>query len=146
VGKWSKLGREDVKSPGGGVDLDGGPLPSSYPLLKEGIERFFITDINNPAASARAQSELFIMLDAFAARPTNTYDPASGVPTEWAPVQGQMQFNHLPGGCNVLFMDGHVEFVRYKTDPIGCDPNAVPAHYTGLYFGGWSHLLGGQGN
>jgi prepilin-type processing-associated H-X9-DG protein len=21
--------------------------------------------------------------------------------------------NHIPGGCNVLYMDGHVEFVRY---------------------------------
>ena len=21
-------------------------------------------------------------------------------------------FNHIPGGCNVLFMDGHVEFVK----------------------------------
>ena len=31
--------------------------------LREGIERFLITDINNPAASAKAQSETFIMLD-----------------------------------------------------------------------------------
>jgi len=22
-------------------------------------------------------------------------------------------FNHIPGGCNVLFLDGHVEFIRY---------------------------------
>ena len=22
-------------------------------------------------------------------------------------------FNHVPGGANVLFMDGHVEFIRY---------------------------------
>lgn len=22
-------------------------------------------------------------------------------------------FNHVPGGSNVLFMDGHVEFIRY---------------------------------
>ena len=26
-------------------------------------------------------------------------------------------FNHVPGGCNVLYMDGHVEFLRYPTDP-----------------------------
>ncbi|HUW61781.1 MAG TPA: DUF1559 domain-containing protein, partial [Candidatus Bathyarchaeia archaeon] len=31
--------------------------------LREGIERFFITDINNPAASALAQSEVWIMSD-----------------------------------------------------------------------------------
>lgn len=63
--------------------------------LREGIERFLITDINNPAASAMAQSSLFVMLDTI----------GSGA--------GQKFFNHIPGGCNVLFMDGHVEFLRY---------------------------------
>jgi len=61
--------------------------------LREGIERFMITDINNPAASARAQSEVFIMLDALSNEVQN--------------------YNHIPGGCNVLFLDGHVEFIRY---------------------------------
>ncbi|MGI6460590.1 MAG: H-X9-DG-CTERM domain-containing protein [Candidatus Hydrogenedentales bacterium] len=23
------------------------------------------------------------------------------------------KFNHIPGGCNVLYMDGHVAFMRY---------------------------------
>lgn len=62
--------------------------------LREGIERFLITDINNPAASSRAQSTLWIMFDTLA---TNT-----------------AAYNHLPGGSNVLFMDGHVEFRRYE--------------------------------
>ncbi|HOK09622.1 MAG TPA: DUF1559 domain-containing protein [Candidatus Hydrogenedens sp.] len=61
--------------------------------LREGIERFLITDINNPSASAQAQSSVFIMFDLVATA-----------------TQG---FNHIPGGCNVLYMDGHVEFVRY---------------------------------
>ncbi len=61
--------------------------------LQEGIERFLITDINNPAASSRAQSDLFIMQDTVCVKPGD--------------------FNHLPGGSNVLFMDGHVEFVKY---------------------------------
>ena len=26
-------------------------------------------------------------------------------------------FNHVPGGCNVLYMDGHVEFVKYNPVP-----------------------------
>ena len=26
---------------------------------------------------------------------------------------GGIVFNHVPGGANVLFLDGHVEFVRY---------------------------------
>jgi prepilin-type processing-associated H-X9-DG protein len=62
--------------------------------LREGIERFFITDINNPAATAVAQSDLWVMLD----------DLNAGV-VEY--------MNHVPGGCNVLYMDGHVEFIRY---------------------------------
>ena len=24
-------------------------------------------------------------------------------------------FCHVPGGCNVLYLDGHVEFVRYPS-------------------------------
>jgi len=63
--------------------------------FREGIERFLITDINNPAASAKAQSELFVMCD-------------------WASTEVGM-FNHLPGGSNVLYMDGHVEFLRFPT-------------------------------
>ncbi len=66
--------------------------------LREGIERFFITDINNPAGSAMAQSEIAIMHDE--ANADLTYG-------------GSVAFNHVPGGGNVLFMDGHVEFVRY---------------------------------
>lgn len=61
--------------------------------LKEGIERFMITDINNPAASAMAQSTVEIMSDVFATKAD--------------------MFNHIPGGCNVLFLDGHVQFMRY---------------------------------
>jgi len=62
--------------------------------LREGIERFLITDINNAAQTARAQSDLWIMLDIVS-----------------TVVQG---FNHVPGGSNVLFMDGHVDFLRYE--------------------------------
>jgi prepilin-type N-terminal cleavage/methylation domain-containing protein/prepilin-type processing-associated H-X9-DG protein len=61
--------------------------------LREGIERFMITDINNPAASARAQSSLYIMFDQLATNPQS--------------------YNHIPGGANVLYMDGHVEFQKY---------------------------------
>lgn len=67
----------------------------SVPLfrLKEGIERFFITDINNPAASAKAQSSIAVTWD----------------------VVGESVsiYNHVPGGANVLFMDGHVTFQKY---------------------------------
>jgi prepilin-type processing-associated H-X9-DG protein len=62
--------------------------------LREGIERFLISDINNPAASAQAQSELPVM-----------WDEISGGEAS--------HFNHVPGGCNILYMDGHVAFTRY---------------------------------
>lgn len=61
--------------------------------LREGIERFLITDINNPAGATQAQSEIPIMWD-------NVSPEAK-------------DFNHVPGGGNVLFLDGHVEFIRY---------------------------------
>lgn len=66
--------------------------------LREGIERFLITDINNPSAKNMAQSSVWIMLDTLS---------AGG---------GEALFNHVPGGCNVLYMDGHVEFIRYVAD------------------------------
>jgi prepilin-type processing-associated H-X9-DG protein len=62
--------------------------------MREGIERFMITDINNPAASAQAQSMIYIMFDLVAIA-----------------TQG---YNHVPGGSNVLYMDGHVDFIRYN--------------------------------
>jgi prepilin-type N-terminal cleavage/methylation domain-containing protein/prepilin-type processing-associated H-X9-DG protein len=72
--------------------------------LREGIERFMITDINNPAASSKAQSEIQIMADL-----TSTV------------VSG---FNHVPGGSNVLFLDGHVEFQRYPGHGFVSEPFA----------------------
>lgn len=61
--------------------------------LKEGIERFMITDINNPAASSRAQSEIFVMWDRISI--------------------SAVDFNHVPGGSNILYMDGHASFVKF---------------------------------
>ncbi len=77
--------------------------------LREGIERFLITDINNPAASAKAQSSVFIMFDHVADRPEG--------------------FNHIPGGANVLYMDGHVEFIRYIPEtPYGSGGSTAPVN------------------
>ena len=71
--------------------------------LREGIERFFITDINNPAATAEAQSTIPVQWDTFG----NFSDSGA--------TAGGVVFNHLPGGCNVLYMDGHSDFIRYPT-------------------------------
>ncbi|NLV41494.1 MAG: DUF1559 domain-containing protein [Candidatus Hydrogenedentes bacterium] len=77
-------------------------LPSGRKMtvyrFREGIERFFITDINNPGASTQAQSSLAIMSD------TISNDSSD-----------ENSFNHVPGGSNVLYMDGHVEFLRYPS-------------------------------
>ena len=69
--------------------------------LREGIERFFITDINDPGASTRAASNIPILWDV--AWPTRIFGEGSG----------NNLFNHIPGGSNVLWLDGHVEFVKY---------------------------------
>ena len=68
--------------------------------LREGIERFFITDINNPAGSAVAQSTLPVLWDIVCENPGGTGN----------------QFNHVPGGMNCLYMDGHVGFIRYPSE------------------------------
>jgi len=65
--------------------------------LREGIERFLVTDINDPAASANAQSDIHVMWD------------EAGPAIE--------DFNHIPGGSNVLYMDGHVEYQRFVGNP-----------------------------
>ena len=64
--------------------------------LREGIERFLITDINNPAGSAEAQSNVTVMWDRLGRAPTD--------------------FSHIPGGCNVLYMDGHAQFIKYPSN------------------------------
>jgi prepilin-type N-terminal cleavage/methylation domain-containing protein/prepilin-type processing-associated H-X9-DG protein len=69
--------------------------------LREGIERFTITDINNAGAGATAQSNLVVMFDTFG----DFGDAGSAA--------GGVVFNHIPGGCNILYMDGHVQFVKY---------------------------------
>ncbi len=91
------------------MGLDDGSGTIVY-RLREGIERFFITDINNPAASTIAQSELAVM-----------WDVVSTIVSD---------FSHVPGGSNVLYMDGHVQFQRYpgQEHPV----NATWAYLMGM--------------
>lgn len=106
----------DLESIGGGsypYDDDGvSPLPDTYYNLREGVERFLISDINNPAASTKAQSEIPVMFDAWS-NGTNFY---SSVPE--FNMNNTVNMNHLPGGSNSLYMDGHVEFVRLGSHPV----------------------------
>ena len=104
----------------GGILSDGstyygnGDTDSVY-RLREGIERFCITDINNPAASAVAQSTIWIMHD-------------------WLSTSAD-DFNHVPGGANVLYMDGHVDFLRYPNEKAPCTDSFAVA--TGLISMQW---------
>ena len=76
------------------TDMTGPGLQTVF-RMRDGIERFSITDINNPAGSAKAQSGLPLMFDLVSTASTN--------------------FNHVPGGANVLYLDGHVEFKKYPS-------------------------------
>jgi prepilin-type processing-associated H-X9-DG protein len=64
--------------------------------LKEGVERFLITDINNPGGSAKAQSAIPLVWDRLGTTPS--------------------KFFHIPGGANVLYLDGHVKFSKYTSN------------------------------
>lgn len=80
----------------------------AFPRVREGVERFFITDINNPGARAQSQSRLVVMWDMVA-------DIAE-------------HFNHVPEGGNILFMDGHVDFGKF----LGLDGKQFPLDETGI--------------
>jgi prepilin-type N-terminal cleavage/methylation domain-containing protein/prepilin-type processing-associated H-X9-DG protein len=83
--------------------------------IREGIERFMITDINNPAGSASASSELPVQWDYSAGALRDAFDPVG-----W--------FNHVPGGSNVLYLDGHVEFQKYPGGKFPANPPAAFAY------------------
>ncbi len=106
------------------ADDDGNYLPTTYHRLREGVERFFITDINNPASGSVGQSTLPVMWD------------------HWADTSGWVaggantaaSFNHIPSGSNVLYMDGHVEFLRFQSKvpciTITSDTKLAPSNLT----------------
>lgn len=81
--------------------------------VREGAERWLITDVSNPAAAAVAESSVPVLWD----------QSMKGQTTGPSDEQTKMKFNHLPGGANVLYMDGHVEFQKYpapKEDDVPC--------------------------
>ncbi|MCL4217560.1 MAG: hypothetical protein KJ052_11240, partial [Candidatus Hydrogenedentes bacterium] len=91
-------------------DWELNPLVNGYDAalrVREGIERFYLTDVLNSALGSESQSTLAVMWDSI--------------------MNGRgRHFNHLPGGCNVLYLDGHVAFLHYAED------GAFPANGTGI--------------
>jgi len=110
---WGELAAENVATLGGasyedfevsaahtGTQAGGG---NTMYRIREGIERFLITDINSPGASAQAQSTVPIMWDHISV--------------------AVKDFAHVPGGANVLYLDGHVSYLRYPGErfPVTAD-------------------------
>jgi prepilin-type N-terminal cleavage/methylation domain-containing protein/prepilin-type processing-associated H-X9-DG protein len=80
--------------------------------MREGIERFMIVDVDNPAATAKAQSDLVLMFD-------------------YVSVNVE-KFSHVPGGSNILYLDGHVEFKKYPG--LDLPVHKSYAHFSRQYF------------
>lgn len=94
----------DIKNvrphPDTGESLGNGSTDTIF-RIREGIERWMVDDINDPGASAKAQSNIWVMFDHIGGN-------------------GNLElFNHAPGGSNVLYMDGHVDFVPYLSGESG---------------------------
>ena len=70
--------------------------------LGPGVERFLMTDVNTAQVGASLAAAA---------------NAGSGqVPVIWDQVSTDIsEFSHVPAGQNILFLDGHVEFVRYTT-------------------------------
>jgi prepilin-type N-terminal cleavage/methylation domain-containing protein/prepilin-type processing-associated H-X9-DG protein len=64
--------------------------------LSTGVDRFLIEDINKIFTGEETGSSI--------------------VPVMWDQISTAIsEFNHVPAGANVLFLDGHVEFQRYDS-------------------------------
>ena len=78
--------------------------------LRNGVNRLFITDINFPERSIVGSTELPIMWDNVS-KVQSVTDFNTG-----ARFTTGTGFNHIPAGGNVLYMDGHVSFVKYEPE------------------------------
>lgn len=77
-------------APGGGI---------TYPRMQVAVGNQFIRDINNPGNDAEPDSNIPVIFDSVS-------------------QTGLIQMNHLPIGGNVLYLDGHVSFVRYRQSAV----------------------------
>lgn len=127
-----------------GFDNTGAAIvgPNSIPRLREGIERSLITDINNPGASTEAQSTLPLMIDAWGVSKKSWTGTAANATADSMGAAIGM-FNHVPGGANVLFLDGHVKFQRYIHGGSDFPVTDYDSRYPAKVQGWSSHLVEG---
>jgi prepilin-type N-terminal cleavage/methylation domain-containing protein/prepilin-type processing-associated H-X9-DG protein len=70
--------------------------------LGNGIERFLMTNVNTMQVGASLAS--------------GDDNGAGAVPVMWDQVSTNVtEFSHVPAGQNIMYLDGHVEFVRYSS-------------------------------
>ena len=81
--------------------------------LREGVERFLITDINNPAATAMSQSSLPIMI----ARPRPNHPDDGALIRAWRRFREQILRQSPTLFVPTLYMDGHIEFIPLEDAP-----------------------------
>ena len=119
AGTFGSDGAADWNSMGEDIDIAltvyGGGVDVTSLWMREGVSRFLITDVTNPASSAKAESEVPVYWDC--ARGAEATGSTLGSIFTPAPGQYVGEMNHIPGGSNVLYMDGHVEFVRFFAEP-----------------------------
>jgi prepilin-type processing-associated H-X9-DG protein len=110
-GVMTSRGDIDVENgfSGGARQQDNGTLaPDTLFRLREGVERFLITDINNPGAADATVTVVPVLMD--------PWGQEGKIADGGAPGPRLEVFNHIPGGSNILYLDGHVDFQRYPGD------------------------------
>lgn len=75
--------------------------------IREGIERVIFTEAVDPTVTTKVKSELPVMWDHI----------ELGLPYR---ADRLKRFNHVPDGTNVLYMDGHVEWLRFPSSNHPC--------------------------
>jgi len=84
--------REQITVPGG----HGMAGTDTFMRMAVGVNRHFVADIDDPSSSAVSDTEIPVMFDTVA-------------------IDGQLFMNHfVPFGGNVLYLDGHVEWMPLK--------------------------------
>ncbi|MBI5118222.1 DUF1559 domain-containing protein [Candidatus Poribacteria bacterium] len=77
-----------------GFTGSGNARSSTINRLSTSVDRFLVTDINTILTGSESGSSV--------------------IPLMWDQISTNIsEFSHVPAGQNVLFMDGHVEFIRY---------------------------------